>query len=58
METIKHPNARFIDKIVPLAKNMFPLAEKKMARGEKEDVAYFVPFYLKDFVAKMPNKML
>ena len=58
METIKHPNARFIDKIMPLAKNMFPLAEKKMARGEKEDVAYFVPFYLKDFVAKMPNKML
>ena len=58
MEMIKHPNARFIDKIVPLAKNMFPLAEKKMARGEKEDVAYFVPFYLKDFVAKMPNKML
>ena len=58
METIKHPNARFIDKIVPLAKNMFPLAEKKMARGEKEDVAYFVPFYLKDFVAKTPNKML
>ena len=58
METIKHPNARFIDKIVPLAKNMFPLAEKKMAKDEKEDVAYFVPFYLKDFVAKMPNKML
>ena len=23
-----------------------------------EDVAYFVPFYLKDFVAKMPKKLL
>ena len=58
METINHPNARYIDNIVPLAKWMFPLAEKKIAKGEKEDVAYFVPFYLKDFVAKMPNKML
>lgn len=58
METINHPNARLIKDIVPLAKWMFPLAEKKMAKGETEDVAYFVPFYLKDFVAKMPSKML
>ena len=26
--------------------------------GKFEDVAYFVPFYLKDFVAKMPKKLL
>ena len=58
METINHPTAHFIKDIVPLAKWMFPLAEKKMAKGETEDVAYFVPFYLKDFVAKMPSKML
>ena len=58
METINHPNAHFIKDIVPLTKWMFPLAEKKMAKGETEDVAYFVPFYLKDFVAKMPSKML
>lgn len=58
METINHPNAHFIKDIVPLAKWMLPLAEKKMAKGETEDVAYFVPFYLKDFVAKMPSKML
>lgn len=58
METINHPNAHFIKDIVPLAKWMFPLAEKKIAKGETEDVAYFVPFYLKDFVAKMPSKML
>lgn len=58
METINHPNAHLIKDIVPLAKWMFPLAEKKMAKGETEDVAYFVPFYLKDFVAKMPSKML
>ena len=37
---------------------MIPLAEKRMARQQFEDVAYFVPFYLKDFVAKTPRNML
>ena len=40
------------------ALNMLPLAERRMAREEFEDVAYFVPFYLKDFVAKQPRKLL
>lgn len=57
-QTIKHSNAHFIDNILPLAKNMYPLAEKKMAKEEFEDVAYFVPFYLKDFVAKEAKKLL
>ena len=57
-EVITHPNARFIENIVPLAKNMFPLAEKCMAEERFEDVAYFVPFYLKDFVAKEAKKLL
>lgn len=57
-EVITHPNARFIEDIVPLAKNMFPLAEKRMAEERFEDVAYFVPFYLKDFVAKEAKKLL
>lgn len=55
MEVIDHPNARFIKDVVPLAKWMFPLAEKRMAGERFEDVAYFVPFYLKDFVAKKPG---
>ncbi|MGN1264154.1 MAG: tRNA (adenosine(37)-N6)-threonylcarbamoyltransferase complex dimerization subunit type 1 TsaB [Prevotella sp.] len=58
METINHPNAHFIDNIVPLAKWMQPIAEKRHAQGMTEDVAYFVPFYLKDFVAKMPKKLI
>ena len=58
MDVIAHPNARYIDGIEPLAKNMFPLAERRIAQGKTEDVAYFVPFYLKDFVAKMPKKLL
>lgn len=58
MEVINHPNAHLIENIVPLAKWMFPLVDKKIACGDTEDVAYFVPFYLKDFVAKLPGNML
>jgi tRNA threonylcarbamoyladenosine biosynthesis protein TsaB len=50
-EIINHPNARFIDNVVPTAKSMLPLAELAIAKGQYEDVAYFEPFYLKDFVA-------
>lgn len=56
-DVITHPNARFIDDIVPLAKHMAPLAEMAHARGEFVDTAYFEPFYLKEFqatVAKRP----
>ncbi|MDY3847284.1 MAG: tRNA (adenosine(37)-N6)-threonylcarbamoyltransferase complex dimerization subunit type 1 TsaB [Prevotella sp.] len=58
MEVINHPNARLIESIEPIAKWMMPLAERKMMRGEHEDTAYFVPYYLKDFVAKAPKKLL
>ena len=58
MEVINHPNARLVKGIEPLAKNMAPLAEKRFVEGKFEDVAYFVPFYLKNFVAKMPKKLL
>ena len=57
-DVITHPNAHFISGIEPLAKNMMPLAEKRNANEKWEDVAYFVPFYLKDFVAKLPRKLL
>ena len=58
IETINHPNAHLIDGIEPLAKWMMSLAEKKMLNNIHEDVAYYVPFYLKDFVAKTPKKLL
>ena len=58
MDTIAHPNAHLIEGIEPLAKWMQPLAEKRFLNNQFEDVAYFVPFYLKDFVAKMPKKLL
>ena len=58
METINHPNAHLIENVEPLAKWMQPLAERRLMNGMTEDVAYFVPFYLKDFVAKMPKKLI
>ena len=57
-EKITHPNAHFIENIHPLAKWMFPLAERAMAEKDFKDVAYFEPFYLKEFVASTHKKLL
>ena len=57
-EKITHPNAHFIDNIYPLAKWMFPLAEKAKSKEDFKDVAYFEPFYLKEFVASQPKKLI
>lgn len=57
-DTITHPNARFLDGVTPLAKWMQPLAEKRFLREQYEDVAYFVPYYLKDFVAIKPKQLI
>lgn len=58
MDIIRHPNAHYVDGIEPLARWMQPLAERRLLDGKTEDVAYFVPFYLKDFVALKPKKLL
>lgn len=42
----------------PLARNMVPLAFEAFEAGKFEDVAYFEPFYLKDFVATVSKKQL
>lgn len=55
---INHPNARFISDIYPAARHMLPLAEKALAEGRTEDVAYFEPFYLKEFVAGKSKSLL
>lgn len=51
MGAISHPNARLIKGVEPLARNMAGLAEVRLREGKTEDVAYYVPFYLKDFIA-------
>ncbi len=47
-----HPNARYDEGFSISATGMAGLAEQRLAAGKVEDVAYFEPFYLKDFVAK------
>ncbi|EPR72781.1 TsaB protein, required for threonylcarbamoyladenosine (t(6)A) formation in tRNA [Winogradskyella psychrotolerans RS-3] len=48
---IQHPNAVFIDGKLPSANEMGFLAENNHKKSDTEDVAYFEPYYLKDFVA-------
>ena len=55
-EVLQHPNAHFIDGIKPQAKYMCPLAEKANVTEQFADVAYFEPFYLKDFIAGKKKK--
>ncbi len=55
---LQHPNAHVIDGQVPLAKWMMPLAERALMQGRTVDVAYFEPFYLKNFVATKPRDLL
>jgi tRNA threonylcarbamoyladenosine biosynthesis protein TsaB len=49
------PNSVFLDDIDASAKFMATLAEEKYTAGQFEDLAYFEPFYLKDFVAGKPK---
>jgi tRNA threonylcarbamoyladenosine biosynthesis protein TsaB len=43
-------NAHFIENILPSAKNMSLLSFNKFKENQFEDIAYFEPFYLKDFL--------
>ncbi len=54
----QHRNARFIENIYPSARYMQPLAELAMAKEDFADVAYFEPYYLKDFIAGKSQKSL
>jgi tRNA threonylcarbamoyladenosine biosynthesis protein TsaB len=55
-EIIKHENAIFIENVNPSSIGMAGLSELAFNKGEFENVAYFEPFYLKDFVATVPKK--
>jgi len=55
-EFIQHPNAVFMDDKFPSAKEMCMLSYVKYKKNDIEDVAYFEPFYLKDFVVIISKK--
>jgi tRNA threonylcarbamoyladenosine biosynthesis protein TsaB len=50
-----HPNARFIDDFQVSSTYMARLAEEKFQNHQFEDLAYFEPFYLKDFIPGIPK---
>jgi len=54
-EVIQHENATFIDSL-PSAKEMSVLAYDKYKKNDIEDVAYFEPYYLKDFLVTPAKK--
>tara|TARA_R110002050_G_scaffold149463_1_gene276056 strand:+ start:102285 stop:102971 length:687 start_codon:yes stop_codon:yes gene_type:complete len=54
----RHSGAIFEDEIMPSARQMVSLSEQKLQDNRIENVAYFEPFYLKDFVAGKPKKLL
>jgi tRNA threonylcarbamoyladenosine biosynthesis protein TsaB len=55
-ETIKHENAVFIEDFHPSSRFMVSISDQYFKSKRFEDVAYFEPFYLKDFVATIPKK--
>lgn len=54
-EIINHKSAVIIDDKFPSAKEMAALSYYKYKKNDMENVAYFEPFYLKDFVV-IPEK--
>ena len=56
-DAIKHPNAHFLQ-CWPKASSMLAPAMKAYKEKRFEDVAYFEPFYLKEFVATVSKKKL
>jgi len=57
-QVLKSTNALFISEMDASAKYMCDLAWKLYNKNQFEDVAYFEPFYLKDFVATVSKKNL
>lgn len=52
---IKHKNAIFLTEKFPSAREMAVLSAQKFQNKDFEDLAYFEPYYLKDFVAGKPK---
>ena len=54
-DSIKHPNAKFVQGMKPLASALGVIGFQKFVRHEFENTDLFEPLYLKDFVIKKPN---
>ena len=56
-DVMKHPNGEFLQ-CHPQASSMLHPAIRAFESGQFQDVAYFEPFYLKEFVATVSKKKL
>jgi tRNA threonylcarbamoyladenosine biosynthesis protein TsaB len=54
-KVIQHPNAYFPEGVYASARFMSEMAEEKYNKQLFENIAYFEPFYLKNFVATIPK---
>jgi tRNA threonylcarbamoyladenosine biosynthesis protein TsaB len=54
-DTLTDPAIHYIDEVIASSTNMATIANKKFQNNEFVDVAYFEPFYLKDFIATVPK---
>jgi tRNA threonylcarbamoyladenosine biosynthesis protein TsaB len=50
-DILKHPNAIFWENLYPSARSVGQIAWQKYQQAEFENLIYFEPFYLKDFVS-------
>jgi tRNA threonylcarbamoyladenosine biosynthesis protein TsaB len=57
-DAIRHPNAIFYDDFTLSASYLHIPAVNAVRNGQFEDVAYFEPYYLKEFIATTPRKLL
>lgn len=55
-DIVKHENALFFEDYKHSSSYMMHIAESELSNEQFEDVAYFEPFYLKDFVTTTPKK--
>lgn len=54
--TLNHHNASFFENVFPSAQAMIHLAENAFFEKDFKDIAYFEPFYLKQFIATVPKQ--
>ena len=57
-ETIKHPNAIFVKEFNLSSTYMTTPSFNRYRNKEFEDIAYFEPYYLKDFITTVPKKKI
>ena len=57
-EVLVHPNVFFIDDVYPSASTIGQLAYQKFRNKKFEDVAYFEPYYLKEYKAGKPKSLV